>query len=224
MIEKINKRLNEYLGFDNNELYIDPLVRVFGGAIRDSIANQEIHDVDILCGSNSIKLVQQVLIKNGYKFIPKLSTIDIVTLYSNINVISEPKTFIKGDSIVQLIRPRLIINVLKEDGTSNFGLYEDKYIENFKELIKNVDLSCCGISFSNNILYQNCENAIIHCLNKVFVVNNSARMYSYERCTNRTHKMMERGWEKVVLNTTEKRDLKLDFLLNPISFEFTNEF
>jgi hypothetical protein len=36
--------------------------------------------------------------------------------------------------------------------------------------------------------------------------------------------MMERGWEKVELNTTEKRDLKLDFLLNPISFEFTNEF
>jgi hypothetical protein len=34
--------------------------------------------------------------------------------------------------------------------------------------------------------------------------------------------MMERGWEKVVLNTTE-RDLKLDFT-NPISFEFTNEF
>jgi hypothetical protein len=48
-------------------------------------------------------------------------------------------------------------------------------------------------------------------------------MYSYERCVNRTHKMMERGWEKVVLNTTE-RDLKLDSFLNPISFEFTNEF
>jgi hypothetical protein len=47
------------------------------------------------CGSNSIKLVQQVLIKNGYKFIPKLSTIDIVTLYSNINVISEPKHLLK---------------------------------------------------------------------------------------------------------------------------------
>jgi hypothetical protein len=224
MIEKINKRLNEYLGFDNKELYIDSLVRIFGGAIRDSIADQEIHDVDILCGSNSIKLVEQVLIKNGYKFMPKFSTIDIVTLYSNINVISEPKTLIKGDSIVQLIRPRLIINVLKEDGTSNFGIYEDKYIENFKELIKNVDLSCCGISFSNNILYQNYENAIIHCLNKVFVVNNYAKMCSYERCVNRTHKMMERGWEKVELNTTEKRDLKLDFLLNPISFEFTNEF
>jgi hypothetical protein len=26
MIEAINKRLNEYLGFDNKELYIDPLL------------------------------------------------------------------------------------------------------------------------------------------------------------------------------------------------------
>jgi hypothetical protein len=94
MIEAINKRLNEYLGFDNKELYIDPLVRIFGGAIR-VVADQEIHDVDILCGSNSIKLVQQVLIKNGYKFIPKLSTIDIVTYISNINVISEPKHLLK---------------------------------------------------------------------------------------------------------------------------------
>jgi hypothetical protein len=48
-------------------------------------------------------------------------------------------------------------------------------------------------------------------------------MYSYERCVNRTHKMMERGWEKVVLNTTEKR-FEVRLLLNPISFEFTNEF
>jgi hypothetical protein len=63
----------------------------------------------------------------------------------------------------------------------------------------------------------------MHCLNKVFVVNNSARMYSYERCVNRTHKMMERGWEKVVLNTTEKR-FEVRLFTNPISFEFTNEF
>jgi hypothetical protein len=66
-------------------------------------------------------------------------------------------------------------------------------------------LTCLVVVFLSQIIYyQNYENAIIHCLNKVFVVNNSARMYSYERCVNRTHKMMERGWEKVVLNTTER--------------------
>jgi hypothetical protein len=47
MIEAINKRLNEYLGFDNKNL--DILVGIFGGAIKN-IYSRSIHDVDILCG------------------------------------------------------------------------------------------------------------------------------------------------------------------------------
>jgi hypothetical protein len=220
MIEKINKRLNDYLEFDNNELYIDPLVRIFGGAIRDSIADQDIHDIDILCGAKSLPLVEAVLYKNGYRFREKITTIDMVNLYSNINVISEPKTWMKDNKIVQLIRPRLIINVQ----TTNFGFYEDKYIENFKTLIQNVDLSCCGVSFSKNILYQNYEGAILHCINKIFVQNKDARMYSYDRCNSRTYKMESRGWEKVILDNADKRDLKIDFVLNNITpFEFVNE-
>jgi hypothetical protein len=220
MIEKINKRLNDYLEFDNNELYIDPLVRIFGGAIRDSIADQDIHDIDILCGAKSLPLVEAVLYKNGYRFREKITTIDMVNLYSNINVISEPKTWMKDNKIVQLIRPRLIINVQ----TTNFGFYEDKYIENFKTLIQNVDLSCCGVSFSKNILYQNYEGAILHCINKIFVQNKDARMYSYDRCNSRTYKMESRGWEKVILDNADKRDLKIDFVLNNITpFEFFNE-
>lgn len=221
MIEKINKRLNDYLGFDNNDLYINSLVRIFGGAIRDSIADQEIHDVDILCGSKSIPLVEAVLHKNGYKFIQKITTIDMVNLYSNINIISEPRTWMKDDKIIQLIRPRLIINVLKSDLKSD--IYSDKYTENFKTLIQNVDLSCCGVSFAKDILYQNYDGAILHCINKIFVQNKDARMYSYDRCNSRTYKMESRGWERVELDTSFKRDLKIDFILNSIPFEFTSE-
>jgi hypothetical protein len=218
MIEKINKRLNDYLGFNNNELYIDPLVRIFGGAIRDSIADQDIHDIDILCGAKSLPLVEAVLYKNGYRFREKITTIDMVNLYSNINIISEPKTWTKDDKIIQLIRPRLIINVLNSD------VYSDKYSENFKTLIQNVDLSCCGVSFSNNVLYQNYDGAILHCINKIFVQNKDARMYSYDRCNSRTYKMESRGWEKVILDNADKRDLKIDFVLNNIiPFEFVNE-
>ena len=224
MIEKINKRLNDYLEFDNNELYIDPLVRIFGGAVRDSIADQDIHDVDILCGAKSIPLVEAVLSKNGYRFIEKITTIDMVNLYSNINVISEPRTWMKDDKIVQLIRPRMIISILTKGIDKDSVYYEDRYIENFKTLIQNVDLSCCGVSFANNVLYQNYDGAILHCINKIFVQNKSARMYSYDRCNSRTYKMESRGWERVELDTSFKRDLKIDFILNSITpFEFTNE-
>lgn len=223
MVEKINKRLNDYLGFDNSELYIDPLVRIFGGAIRDSIADQEIHDVDILCGAKSIPLVEAILSKKGYRFIEKITTIDMVNLYSNISVISEPRTWMKDDKIVQLIRPRLIIPILNVNRNNHF--YEDKYVENFKTLIQNVDLSCCGVSFSNNVLYQNYDGAILHCINKIFVQNRDARMYSYDRSNSRSYKMESRGWVKITIDDTSlKRDLKIDFILNNITpFEFTNE-
>jgi hypothetical protein len=39
MIEAINKRLNEYFGFDNKNL--DILVGIFGGAIKNIIADQD---------------------------------------------------------------------------------------------------------------------------------------------------------------------------------------
>lgn len=217
MIQKINDRLNEYLEFDNNQLYMDSMVRIFGGAIRDSIADQPINDVDILCGSKSIRMVEDVLTQNGYRFLDKFSSVDMINLYANIHVISEPRTWIKGDKIVQLIKPRNLIPMNKD---VNF----EEYTKNFKTLIENVDLSACGVSWSNGILYENCESAVLHCLNKQFNVNPYAKMFSYERAQNRTDKLESRGWTKVDFDKVEKRDLKIDFLLNGTEeFEFTKE-
>jgi hypothetical protein len=218
MIQKINNRLNEYLDFNNNDLFIDDLVRIFGGAIRDSIADQKINDIDILCGSESIKALEYILNKNGYYHFDKLSSVDINNLYSSIHVISEPRTWIKRNKVVQLIRPR--IQSLETPNKSE----QQNYIDNFKSLISNVDLSCCGVSWSNGILYENCESAVLHCLNKQYSRNQWARMYSAERVIHRTSKLLNRGWEEVRINTVEKRDLKIDFILeSPESFEFTKE-
>jgi tRNA nucleotidyltransferase/poly(A) polymerase len=82
MIQKINDRLNEYLEFDNNQLYMDSMVRIFGGAIRDSIADQPINDVDILCGAQSLRKLEYILEKNGYHHFEKLTSVDITNLYS----------------------------------------------------------------------------------------------------------------------------------------------
>lgn len=205
MIEEINKRLNRYLEFDNSELFsncvngydevkIKPLIRIFGGAIRDSIAGDPINDVDILCGKHSVKFVENVLTSHGYKYKEKLATKDMMSLYSDIHVISEPKTWMKGEKIVQLIRP-----VLRDD---NIAFQSEKA---FSDLISNVDLSCCGLSFEKNILYENYKNAIIHSVNKCFYVNKRASMYSVNRAAIRTHKMLERGWQEI-----ETDDLRLE--------------
>ena len=218
MIQKINNRLNEYLEFDNNDLYIDKLVRIFGGAIRDSIADQPINDVDILCGAQSIRRLESILEENGYHHFDKLSSVDITNLYSTIHIISEPRTWIKGTKVVQLIRPR-IQSMTKSDKSE-----QQNYIDDFKSLIENVDLSCCGVSWSKGILYENTESAILHCLNKQFTVNQGAKMYSHSRATHRIAKLESRDWQQVSINTVQKRDLKIDFLLNgKEEFEFTKE-
>ena len=220
MIQKINDRLNEYLEFDNSILFFDPLIRIFGGAIRDSIADEKINDVDILCGAQSITRLESILEQNGYHRFEKLTSVDITNLYSTIHVISEPHTWIKGTKVVQLIRPRLQamkVNPLVPAEQQN-------YTDNFKLLIENVDLSCCGVSWSNGILYENCESAILHCLNKQYTENQGAKMYSYERATHRRAKLESRGWEEVSRNRVQRRDLKIDFILrNKEEFEFTKE-
>ena len=46
--DKIRKSLNDYLEFDSDELFKSKfnIVRIFGGAIRDIIADQNINDVE----------------------------------------------------------------------------------------------------------------------------------------------------------------------------------
>jgi len=218
MISKINSRLNEYLEFDNNLLFVDKFVRIFGGAIRDSIADQPINDIDILCAPISLRMIEDVLLENGYIFIPKASTFDIVSLYSTINIISEPKTWMKGNKMVQLIKPRII-----QSGAIN--LTPNEYFNNFKELIQNVDLSCCGVSYARGILYQNYRNAILHCIGRKFHVNYTAKMYNSQRAEHRIGKLIERGWEKIKDDKVDNRNLLIDeiFSENYINLEYVNE-
>jgi hypothetical protein len=214
MIEKkIKQKLDDYLEFDSNLLFnrtptvessikIKRLVRVFGGAIRDIIADQPINDVDIMVGSQSFKLVEITLKENGYQFMEGLNGKDLQVMYSDIHVINEPHTWIKGTKIVQLIRP-VIYKV------TNTSLYE----EGFRDLISNVDLSCCGVSWNGDELHEDFPNAILHCQSKVFSVNKFAKMYSEKRAQHRQFKLEDRGWEKIENKDCINRDLKLDLIL-----------
>ena len=163
----IKEKLDEYLEFDSNLLFnrtpiqckyeyggkVKRLVRVFGGSIRDIIAGQPINDVDILVGAQSSRLVELTLKEQGYTYMESLTPKDLSSVYTDIKVINEPRTWMKGIKIVQLIRP--VIRVTRD---SDLRYYE----RGFVDLIQNVDLSCCGISWDGENLYENYPNAIAH--------------------------------------------------------------
>lgn len=210
-MQKIKENLDTYLGFNSDELFIDDMVRVFGGAIRDSIADMPIKDIDILCGSISCKRLEVILINKGYKYLPSvLSSYEIGQIYIIKGVINEPKTFIKGDSMVQLIRP------VNKNG--NKGVKES-----FIDLIANVDISCCGVSYDGKHLYENYPNAVLHANSKTFSVNENAKMYIENRVIHRSFKLIERGWEKLGDSKSHQRDFKINQLLTNLDFDYTKE-
>jgi hypothetical protein len=204
--DKIRKSLNEYLEFGSDELFRSKfnIVRIFGGAIRDIIAGQDINDVDILCSSKAIRYIESVLEQNDYQYMQMLNGKDLQEMYSEIHVINEPHTWIKGKKIVQLIRPSL---GFKADD-------ESAYRQGFNNLISNVDLSCCAVSYDGENLYEDYPNAIVHCQSKVFSVNMKAKMYSQKRVNHRKAKLEGRGWVEIKSEDNLNRDLKINKVLD----------
>jgi hypothetical protein len=205
MKDLIKSKLDEYLEFDSNILFNNRwnLVRVFGGAIRDSIANQPINDIDIIVGAKALKEIEFILENKGYHYMEMLNGKDLQEMYSEIHIINEPHTWIKGTKIVQLIRP--VVFNQENDFT--------KYKQGFLDLISNVDFSCCGVSYDGDEVYEDYPNAIVHCQSKVFSVNKSAKMYSDKRAIHRKLKLQSRGWKEIEYGVYINRDLKLDVLL-----------
>ena len=94
--EKVEKRISEYIGFDVDEIFkVGDYITIYGGAVRDSIAEMEIHDVDILCMSDSANKLAQFIQERGYSKVDLYGK-DEVNMYQGIKIISEPWTFINN--------------------------------------------------------------------------------------------------------------------------------
>ena len=202
--QKIKSRLDDYLQFDSNKLFNScDLIRIFGGAIRDSICGDPINDIDIIIGSKSIHKLESFLICNRWTYREDLLPKDLSSIYSDIHVITEPHTWVKNDKFIQLIRPA---------GSFTHGVATDPtgdlYKNMFNNLIKNVDISSCGVSWDGKELFEDYKGSIIHCQNKVFYVNKRASMYSTKRIIHRIDKFEKRGWEQIEQNVSLDRDLK----------------
>ncbi len=203
---KIKSSLDEYLEFDSSELFVPDITKVFGGAIRDIIANMPIHDVDIICASRSAKMLDSILKNNGYHCVDGLIPKDLSSVYTDIKIICEPKTYIKGIKIVQVIKP------------SGAATQLNNYIDSIERLISNVDISCCGVSYDGVGLVENVPDAILHCRNKVYKVNNGAEMLN-KRLIHRKAKLEDRGWEEIEGGILNNRDIKIDEVLKADAYE-----
>lgn len=209
MNKLIKNKLTEYIGFD-----IDLIINekndasIFGGSIRDIISNKKIHDIDILCLPNSSKRIENILFNNGYTCNDLFIMKDVYSMYKDIHCIHEPKTWIKNNKIIQIIKPNHKQKI--------------KCIDAYNKLLGEVDISCCGVHFSDDGLKQTVPDAIYHCKYNIFKDMKLNEMYHINRFEQRKHKLVNRGWnfmddmDKDELNKIEKliiRDKKLKRIL-----------
>jgi len=214
MIKEIKTSLDNYLEFDSDKLLkrTDYLV-VFGGSLRDIVAGDEdkIKDIDIMCISKSRDIAIDILLSEGY-IRHDLFSPDIFLLYTNIRCIFEPKTFVKGNRVVQLITP------CNKNG--NFRNVSDfSQMKNaFFNVLCNVDLSSSGLVYDGEKLYESVKNSKYHCENKIFMVLEDAEMYNNDRINFRINNLKNKNWKEIKNNDDIKfiRSQKILSLRNNI--------
>ena len=240
---KVEKGISEYLEFDVKEIFDQSdYITIYGGAVRDSIAGLEIHDVDILCMSESAKMLREFIETKDYIKV-ELYDLDTLNMYKGISLIEEPWTFMnKNRKIIQIIKPRY--EAAYPTITRNSFAHTSRYQLAYYNLIKNVDISSCGVFLENfsNIrqprfskptseffLREACKGAIVHCLSKTFEIQEWSQLYNQQRTRDRASKLESRGWEnlngnsiKSIMNKNYK--LKMDRKLKLIELEFEPEY
>jgi|GEM_PF-6278693 len=185
--EQVKHKISDYLHFSIDKLLNNTDAVVFGGAVRDSIANLDIHDVDILALPRATQTIASQLSVRGFIHL-RMSNADIIKMYDGIKIINEPWTFVKGDTIVQVIRPAL-------------GQFTDLRLK-FKEILANVDISACGVAYRQGELFETFEDEDIspikHCKEKVFVTLVDNIMHMSDRISHRKAKLFDRGWKETI--------------------------
>ena len=222
LTEKVIKGISNYIEFDVNEIFEQSdYITIYGGSVRDSIAEKEIHDIDILCMPNSAEKLSKFIQKYNFTKLDLFDQ-DTLNMYEGLRLIAEPWTFINNNKkIIQIIRPSF------RDSISD---YDKSYIN----ILKNVDISCCGVFLEiqdNELrLRESCRNGIIHCLTKTFEVNEWSKLYNKNRTIVRESKLKSRGWRDLKLEPLpflyidEIPSLKIERLLKITSLEFKPEY
>jgi hypothetical protein len=186
----IKDKLTEYLEFDSDLLFknTDYLV-VFGGAIRDIIADQSIEnikDIDILCITKSKRIAIELVEQQGWEYTP-LKSPEMYLMYKELAFIFEPRSYIKNNKIIQFISP-----CAYSDRKNNIN---NEIKANFLELLQNVDIITSGSFYDGTNVYESIKGSISHIKYKITYPIKSALMYNPKRIDIRLFNLNYKGFK-----------------------------
>lgn len=189
-------RISDYLGFDISNIFkCGDCIHIFGGAVRDSIANSEINDIDILCGPDSANNLVTFLKNIGFISVD-LYGVSKLHMYHELHFISEPWTLISNNKVVQIIRPAFFRKSLKQ------SIYD---------LLSDVDISTSGVFLEEEDgiirLKESSPHAISHCRSGIFEILKNNRMYGDKRTFMRAGKLEQKGWINLSNQFLDKSEL-----------------
>ena len=162
---------------------------------------------------DSAKKLRSFLINNKKYKTLYLYDIDALNMYKGISIIQDPWTLInEHNKIIQIIRPSFG-NPKKNNSEKLYKSAYYSYKSAYYSLLKNVDLSCCGVfieKYEDNIirLKESCKNAIIQCSTRTFEINNWSTLYNKDRTNFREYKLTDRGWINLNLSDFQFSNIK----------------
>ena len=184
----VRTALGAYLETHPDNLLKDTDAMIFGGALRDIIAGDEINDIDIVSYSHGGQVLLERLEEMGYKNIKSNDE-----TYYKIYAIEKVMTLVNGDKTIQLVRPKN--PNLKGDIRT---LPETHSLECWTELIKfvaDVDIICCSLIYSPLFsgVIETHPNTINQCLRKIIKINKDSKLKT-DREEDRIKKLQDKGW------------------------------
>ncbi len=190
---RINKYIQKNCLSDVNvaTLLQDTDAFIFGGAVRDAIANKPINDIDIVCFSEAEAIMNKRLRVKGFTW-AECGEFD--ELYHGISLFSAPILFTKGNCKIHLIRLNPANSLLGLDWQKGFSKAEGRIAQ--EKVVANVDIDICGVYYHPITgVVEAVEGAVNNALNHRFYSCDDGRMHHPTRAKERVLKLVNRGYE-----------------------------
>jgi hypothetical protein len=168
----------------------DPII--FGGAVRDAIANDEINDIDILCAPQTRQNLVESLTERGYKIVPKEGSEIPADGFVSLRM-EKPGARGKTSKVDVISLPRHMSEKILQGG--DLEMMKKAYKLAMAEMIGNVDIVACAVGYSaGGGLLEFLPNAVSQAKAKVIEVRKDNLMHHPDRAKERIEKLTSRGW------------------------------